>query len=160
MNIGYIKLDKLNKIQYIFRNTFKIINKQNNCYYIPSNNKKILNKLKERLEKDKIDYIVKEEGINCEYKEPNGKYIVKYILPEIVKECLMKLEKEEKLEEIYICVEKFTKENIQIVEEMCENVKVVNIVTSNIRQFQELEKRLEKREVYIPVSKYKSTYPL
>ena len=70
MNIGYVKLDKLNKFEYIYKNLFKIIRQKDNCYYIPSNNEKVLVKLIEKLKKDNIDYIVKENGIQInEYQK-------------------------------------------------------------------------------------------
>lgn len=155
MNIGYVKLDKLNKFQEIYRNLFKIIKKKNNCYYIPSKAEKILRALERKLIVDKVDYIIQEKDINCNYKELNGKYILKYMLPEIMEYCFKILGREIRLEEVHICVEEFSKDNIKMIEEICEKVKVVNIVTNNMRQFVELEKRLERREIYITVSSNK-----
>lgn len=155
MNIGYVKLDKLNKFSYIYRNLFKKIRIENNCYYLPSNNEKILNLVREKLKQDNIDYIVQEKDIDCGYEELSGKYITKYMLVEILDYCFKMLKKEAKLEEVYICVENFTKENIKIIEEICNKVKLVNIVTNHLKQFQELEKRLERNGIYITVSSNK-----
>ena len=58
-------------------------------------------------------------------------------------------------EEIYIMAENYTKENIRIIETLTEKVKVVNVVTTHLRQFQELEKKLERRDIYITVSSNK-----
>lgn len=156
MNIGYVKLDKLNKFEYIYKNLFKIIRKKDNCYYIPSNNEKILVKLIEKLKKDNIDYIVQENGIQInEYQKLDGKGMVKYMLPEIINYCFKNLGRDEKLEEIHICVNQFSKENINIIEEICSRVKILNIVTNNIRQYKELEKRLERNDIYITVANNK-----
>lgn len=152
MNIGYVKLDKMNKINYVYRNLLKKIRVVDNYYYLPSNSEKILSVVREKLKQDNIDYIIQEKDIDCGYPELSGKYNVKYMLPEILKYCYNKLEKEIKMQEIHICVEEFTKENIKIIEELCDTVKVVNIVTDHMRQFQELEKRLEKKQIYITVS--------
>lgn len=151
MNIGYVKLDKLNKLEYFYRNLFKIIKQKNNCYYIPSSNEKILVKLQEILKKDNINYIVQETGINCNFKQFNGKSIMKYMLPEILEYCYKMLNKDNRLEELHICVNEFTKDNISIIEELCERVKIINIVTNNIN-YRQLEKRLERNEKYIVVS--------
>lgn len=155
MNIGYVKMDKINKINYIYRNLLKKIRVVDNYYYLPSNSEKILNVVRERLKQDNIDYIVQEKDIDCGYPELSGKYNIKYMLPEILNYCYKKLGKEIKLQEIYICVEEYTKENIKIIEELCNIVKVVNIITNHMKQFQELEKRLEKKEIYITVSNNK-----
>ena len=49
MNIGYVKLDKLNTLEKMYRKLFKIIRVVNNYYYIPALNEKIINKLIEKL---------------------------------------------------------------------------------------------------------------
>lgn len=155
MNIGYIKQDKLGKVQKIYRNFFKIIKKNKDCYYIPSTKDKILKKLAEKLKADNIDYIIQEKNINCTYKELEGKHILKYMLPEVIQYSFRMLGKEARLEEVYICVEEFSKDNIKLIEEINEKVKVINIVTNHMKQFKELEKRLERNEIYITVSNNK-----
>lgn len=155
MNIGYVKIDKLSKFNYIIRNLLKKIKVEGNCYYIPSNSEKILKTVREKLKNDGIDYIIQEENIDCGYEELCGKHILKYMIPEVIEYCFEKLGRETKNEEIYICAEQFNKENINIIEELCNKVKVVNIVTNHLRQYQELEKRLERKEIYITVSSNK-----
>ncbi len=81
--------------------------------------------------------------------------MLKCAIPEVVSYCFKALDKNAELEEIYILVENYTKENIRIIETLTEKVKVVNIVTTHLRQFQELEKRLERKEIYITVSSNK-----
>lgn len=155
MNIGYIKLDKLNRLEKIYRKIFKIIRIENNYFYIPENNEKIIKKLLEKLQVENIDYIISENDININYNRFNGKYLIKYALPEIIDYCLNIIDINPKQQEIHICVEKFSKENIDIIETLVERVKVVNLVTNHLKQFQELEKRLDKNERYITVSNNK-----
>ncbi len=155
MNIGYIKLDKLNRLEKIYRKIFKIIRIENNYFYIPENNEKIIKKLLEKLQVKNIDYIISENDININYNRFNGKYLIKYALPEIIDYCLNIIDINPKQQEIHICVEKFSKENIDIIETLVERVKVVNLVTNHLKQFQELEKRLDKNERYITVSNNK-----
>lgn len=152
MNIGYVKLDKLTKIQYIYRNVMKKIRVEGNNYYLPSNSEKILEMVRNKLKEDGIEFIVQEKDIECGYPELSGKCIVKYMLPEIIEYCFKVMNKQIRMEEIHICVENFNKENINIIEELCSKVKIVNIVTNHLRQFQELEKRLERNEIYVTVS--------
>ena len=155
MNIKYIKMDKLSKIEYMYRNLFCKIKEENNIIYIPSNKEKIIKKLVQKLKEDEVDYIIKDKSVQLKYNELDGRYINKYMIPEILDFCFNYLEKEGKLEEIYVCTNNFNRENIDIVQELVNKVKVVNIVTNQLRQFQELEKRLEKNDIYITVSSNK-----
>ena len=155
MNIGFIKLDKLAGIEKFYKKLFKIIRIQNNTYYIPDINEKIISKLIQKLKQDNIEYIISEKGVDIEYNRLDGKYLLKCAIPEVVKYCYNALDKNEELEEIYILAENYTKENIRIIESLLDKVKVVNIVTNHLRQFQELEKRLERKEIYITVSSNK-----
>lgn len=155
MNIKYIKMDKLSKIEYMYRNLFCKIKEENNIIYIPSNKEKIIKRLVQKLKEDEVDYIIKDKSVQLKYNELDGRYINKYMIPEILDFCFNYLEKEGILEEIYVCTNNFNRENIDIVQELVNKVKVVNIVTNQLRQFQELEKRLEKNDIYITVSSNK-----
>lgn len=155
MNIGLIKLDKLAGLEKFYKKLFKIIKIENNTYYIPDNNEKIIRKLIQKLKQDNIECIIPEEGIDIEYNRLDGKYLLKCAMPEVVKYCYNALDKNEELEEIYILAQNYSKENIRIIESLVDKVKVVNIVTNHLRQFQELEKRLERKEIYITVSSNK-----
>lgn len=155
MNIGFIKLDKLAGIEKFYKKLFKIIRIQNNTYFIPDINEKIISKLIQKLKQDNIEYVISEKGVDIEYNRLDGKYLLKCAIPEVVKYCYNALDKNEELEEIYILAENCTKENIRIIESLSNKVKVANIVTNHLRQFQELEKRLERKEIYITVSSNK-----
>ncbi len=152
MNIGYVKMDKINKFQSVYRNLLRKIRVVDNYYYLPSNSEKMLDAVRKKLKEDSVDYIIQEKDIDCGYPELTGKYNVKYMLPEIITYCFKLLGEEARMKDIYICVNNFTKENIKIIEELCTKVKTVNIITEHLKQFQELEKRLERNDIYITVS--------
>ena len=155
MNIGFIKLDKLTGLEKLYKKLFKVIRIENNTYYLPDLNEKIISKLIQKLKQNNIDCIISEKNIDIEYNRLDGKYLLKCAVPEVIKYCYNALDKNEELEEIYILAENYTKESIKIIESMLDKVKVVNIVTNHLRQFQELEKRLERKEIYITVSSNK-----
>ena len=155
MNIALVKLDKLKGLERFYKKLFGIIRVINRTYYIPDTNEKILNKLLSKLKGNEVDYAITENSIKLEYPKLNGKYLLKCAIPEVIDYCFKTLDKNTELEEIYIMVENYTKENIRIIETLTEKVKVVNVVTTHLRQFQELEKRLERKEIYITVSSNK-----
>ena len=155
MNIAFIKIDKLGKLEKFYKKLFKIIRVINRTYYIPDTNEKILNKLLSKLKGNEVDYAITENSIKLDYPKLNGKYLLKCAIPEVIDYCFKTLDKNTELEEIYIMVENYTKENIRIIETLTEKVKVVNVVTTHLKQFQELEKKLERRDIYITVSSNK-----
>lgn len=155
MNIAFIKIDKLGKLERFYKKLFGIIRVINRTYYIPDTNEKILNKLLSKLKGNEVDYAITENSIKLEYPKLNGKYLLKCAIPEVIDYCFKTLDKNTELEEIYIMAENYTKENIRIIETLTEKVKVVNVVTTHLKQFQELEKKLERRDIYITVSSNK-----
>lgn len=152
MNIAFVKLDKLGSLKKFYRRLFKIIRVVNNTYYIPSIDEKIKNKLISRLKADEVDYAITENGIDIDYSKLDGKYLLKCAIPDVIDYCFKLLNKNAELEEIYVLAENYTKENVKIIETLTKKVKVVNVVTTHLKQFQELEKRLERNEIYITVS--------
>ena len=155
MNIALVKLDKLKGLEKFYKKLFKIIRVINRTYYIPDTNEKIKNKLILKLKSDGIDYAITEKEIDLDYPKLDGKYLLKCAIPEILNYCFKLLNKNAELEEIYVLAENYTKENIKIIETLTEKVKVVNVVTTHLKQFQELEKKLERRDIYITVSSNK-----
>lgn len=155
MNIAFIKIDKLGKLERFYKKLFGIIRVINRTYYIPDTNEKILNKLLSKLKGNEVDYAITENSIKLDYPKLNGKYLLKCAISEVIDYCFKTLDKNTELEEIYIMAENYTKENIRIIETLTEKVKVVNVVTTHLRQFQELEKKLERRDIYITVSSNK-----
>lgn len=160
MNIGYIKLDKpkegfLNIIKYKIKYLFNLVYKDKYVkenYYITKLNDKSKNKLIEMLKKDKIDYIVQEKGIDIDYPKLNGSFTLKYMLSDVTKYCFKLIDL--KIEEVFICTNKFSNENIQIIKDLSSNVKVVNIISENSR-YLILEKQLENEGIYITVNNNK-----
>lgn len=155
MNIAFVKLDKLNWLKKFYGRLFGIIRIENKTYYIPDINEKIKNKLISKLKLQKIEYVITEKGIELDYPKLNGKYLLKCALLEVLEYCFDAMEKNAELEEIYILVENYSEENVKIIEKLIEKVKVVNVVTTRLKQFQELEKRLQRKEIYITVSSNK-----
>lgn len=160
MNIAYIKMDKpkeekiKEKIKYKIRSFFNCVykDKYTNNYYIANTKEKTKNKLLKKLKNNHVDYIIEENGIDINYNKLEGKYALKYMLPEVVKYCF-KLTNA-KLEEVSVCTNSYTNENIEIIKSLSENVKVVNIITENSR-YLILEKELEKIGIYITVNNNK-----
>ena len=155
MNIALVKLDKLKGLEKFYKKLFKIIRVINRTYYIPDTNEKIKNKLILKLKSDRIDYAITEKEIDLDYPKLDGKHLLKCAIPEILNYCFKLLNKNAELEEIYVLAENYTKENIKIIETLTEKIKVVNVVTTHLKQFQELEKKLERRDIYITVSSNK-----
>ena len=155
MNIALVKLDKLKRLEKFYKKLFKIIRVVNRTYYIPDTNEKIKNKLILKLKSDGIDYAITEKEIDLDYPKLDGKHLLKCAIPEILNYCFKLLNKNAELEEIYVLAENYTKENIKIIETLTEKIKVVNVVTTHLKQFQELEKKLERRDIYITVSSNK-----
>lgn len=158
MKIGYIKTFESNNsikehLKYFFYKIFNIVKQEKQTFIIAGFNKKIERKLNNLLIRSKFDYVVTEESIKINYPTISGKMVLKYFLPEIAEYCLntMKL----KIEEIYVCSNKFTKENCELIEELAQKIKVVNIITNN-SQYNILEKELEAKGIYITVSSNKS----
>lgn len=160
MNIGYIKLDKpetgfFNIIKYRIKYFLNLVYKDKYIkenYYITKLNDKSKNKLIEMLKKDKIDYIVQEKGIDIDYPKLNGSFTLKYMLSDVTKYCFKLIDL--KIEEVFICTNKFSNENIQIIKDLSSNVKVVNIISENSR-YLILEKQLENEGIYITVNNNK-----
>ena len=160
MNIGYIKLDKpkegfLNIIKYKIKYLFNLVYKDKYVkenYYITKINDKSKNKLITMLKRDKIDYIVQEKGIDINYPKLKGSYALKYMLSDVTKYCFKLLNL--KIEEVFICTNTFSNENVQIIKDLSSNVKVVNIISENSR-YLILEKQLENDGIYVTVNNNK-----
>ena len=90
-------------------------------------------------------------GASCKLENAIDKIV--YDAFDLSEEEILKIEKEEA--EIYICVDNYSRENIDIIERLCFELRNINLVTDHIRQFHELEKRLERNEIYIAVSNNK-----
>lgn len=166
MKIGYIKIEKekqsdiflQNILQKIIYKIHYITNKvsqdkyNKNVFYINNFSEKSLEKIHKLLTKNEITNVIVENKKNIKYPTIESNLILKYMLPEIVTYCYEKINP--KSEEVYILVNKYSDENINIIMELANKVKLVNIVTEN-RMYYNLEKKLEEKEIYVTVSSNK-----
>ena len=147
----------LGKILFSVRRLFNLVYKDKTLkenYYICNLEDKTKSRLIKLLKKDNIDYIIAEKGIDIDYKKLNGSFSLKYMIPEVVKYCFSLIHP--KIEEVFICTNNYTDENVQIIKELSFCVKVVNIISSN-KRYLALEKELEKSGIYITVNNNKRT---
>ena len=165
MNIGYVKIRKKKELKSgnITRNILRnsIINIKNllniveqdkyhkGIFYLNNLKKESKIKLANKMFAEDIDYAIVENGEKIEFPTLNGIYTIKAMIPELVDYCYNQLKPE--TDEIYICTEIFSFENVCIIEELTKQVKVVNVVT-NHRRYRNLEKRLEEKDIFITVS--------
>lgn len=134
---------------------------------------KIFKQLIHYIIEENIEYIVLEEGLKQLFSEENlqidkikqtenfkqndlkilnGKIIMKksifYILEYIFNISKINMN----LQNIYVFVNKYNQENINIIEDLSTKFKTINIITKNVRQFQILEKKLYNEGILITVS--------
>ena len=162
MNLGYVKMDKpkkgfFNNMLFQIRKTFNLVYKDKivkENFYLCNLKDESKNKLIKLLKKNNIDYLIAEKGIDIEYKKLKGCFALKYLIPEVVKYCFRLIHP--KIEEVFVCTNNFSNENVQIIKDLSSYVKVVNIISSNSR-YVALEKELEKNNIYITVNNNKRT---
>ena len=165
MNIGYVRLNKktkickgyylrgvLDNIKFYIKSWFNIAEKDKyneNVFYLNNLKAESKNKLINKLLDEKIDCAIVENNNLIEFPKLNGTYLMRVMIPEIVDYCYEKIKPEQ--DEVYVCTEVFSFENVRIIEELTKKTKVVNVVTSH-RRYRNLEKRLEDRGIFITVS--------
>lgn len=153
-NMNIVFNNNFNNIKMILKkkmmkNSTKIkVDEKKNIYVINNFNKKTIGKLDKLLEKNNVDYVIVENDNDVNYKKLNGNLMIKYILPEIKNYISQRVNF--KFDEIYLTVNGFTDENIQIINDLYTKTKVLNIVTKN-NIFYNYEKKLEEKEIYINV---------
>lgn len=166
MKIGYIKIEKERENDNFLRNILQkliykihyITNKvsqhryNKNVFYINNFSEKSLEKIHKLLAKSQITHVIVEEKKNIKYPTLESDLVLKYMLPEIVTYCFRKIMPIS--EEVYILVNKYNEQNINIITELANKVKLVNIITEN-KMYYNLEKKLEEKEIYITVSSNK-----
>ncbi len=96
--------------------------------------------------------LFQKHGINIDYAKLQGRYILKFMLIEVINYCTRLLEF--KSDELFICVNEYNKENVSIIKDLCNSIKVVNIITKN-NGYRELERNLEEKGIYITVNNNK-----
>ena len=160
MNLAYVKLDKpkeglFNIIKYKLKYFFNWIHRDKYVkenYYITKLNDKSKNKLIEMLKRDKVDFIIEEKGLDLKYPTLKGNFALKFMLPEVVQYCFKLIHP--KIEEVFICTNVYSNENVQIIKDLSSCVKVVNIISENSR-YLILEKQLENEGIYITINNNK-----
>ena len=166
LKIGYIKIEKEREYDFFLQNILqKIIYKihyitnkvsqdkyNKSIFYINNFSEKSLEKMHKLLSRNEITNVIVENKKNIKYPTIESNLILKYMLPELVTYCYEKIMP--KSEEVYILVNKYSDENINIITELANKVKLVNIITEN-KMYYNLERKLEEKEIYITVSSNK-----
>ena len=157
LKIGYVKLkkkpdSKAKRIVFSIKSFFNTIDieKMNKDVFIIYNKKSgTIKKLKKYFNRLKIDDVLTEKGEQIDYNSLDGKLLSRYMLPETIDFCYRIIKP--KKDEIYVCVNKYDNENIELLMDIAKRQKVLNIVTHN-SNFLLLEKELEKNNIFITVS--------
>ena len=162
----------LEKLKFWFKYTACIINikkaANNVIYEIPIYKEKVLlkkkykkinliiNKLNSEIQKENVEAIVlssevkellnqlNNDGIDSDFNIPvlNGKFLMKNLLIDIIEKISKQQNQDISFAKAYVLVEKYNKENLDIIYALSAKVKNINIVTSNIRNFRKLEEKL------------------
>ena len=109
-------------------------------------------KIKELVFEQELEFIKKKINIQ---QFLNGKLIMKNSLIKIFSYMFNINKKNINLEDVYVLVNEYNKENMYIINELIESFKTVNIITENIRRFKRLENQLFDLGVLITVSNNK-----
>lgn len=137
---------------------YKWFNKLNYSKFIKT---RIINQINKYISCNNIEYVVFEKRLQFMEKQfdniniLNGKYLMKNMVFQILEYVLKIKNKNIKLENIYIFVNEYTKNNISIIEMLSRKCKTVNIVTENLRYFRRLEEFLYNEGILITVSNNK-----
>ncbi len=137
-----IKFKKIFKII-----TIKNIDKYHKLYIIHKENKlKNIEKIirKNRSSKIILSKELKKYDKQLNIKQENTK--IKYFIFHILKYIMKKIEMEIELQNLYILANEYNKENIEIIEFLMDKVKTVNIITSNINRYKNIEERAYERQ--------------
>jgi hypothetical protein len=111
-------------------------------------NKKVISKIKKVLEEKSYDLICCENGIEINYKKFDGSNIIKYMLPELIR--YLEKQGNKKYSQIFICANDYNENVKEIIIELSQIVKIVNIVSNN-KRYKILEEELSKKGTEITV---------
>lgn len=95
---------------------------------------------------------VKIEEVRSVY---NGKILMKILIFEILDYVYDVMSIKQELEDIYIFVNEYNKDNLYIINELSNKFKIVNIITQNLLPFKILEEKYENKNILITVSNNK-----
>lgn len=162
----YITLfEKLNRLLNKFFSRVSIEKIENGIIILVpqnfTNNKKIMKSVNDILESNEIQNIVCEQNleellsIRNKTKVLCGKILMKKMIIEIYKYIYLIKGKNTELNDVYIFVNNYTEENINIIQEFAYISKNVNIITENLTKFKKLEKYFENQDIIITISNNK-----
>lgn len=176
--IGYIRCDNRNyekvreKVARFLRKIFVKVKYENikngEIIVIPEYkkynkiiSKRIIAQLNLYIKEHQIDYFAFEENLQFIEKKIissnilNGKFLMKEIILKIL-EYIFEINKQSiNLENVYIFVNKYTKSNIYMIEQLVSKFKTVNIITENLKNYRRLESTLYNEGILITVSNNK-----
>jgi len=121
----------------------------------------IINQIKKCIISNKIENLLYDENVLFlskeiqYYSKITEKNIMKSLIVEIINYIFNINKINAELENIYIFVNEYTRNNIQIIEKMCYKFKTVNIITENIKNYKQLENKLFEKNILITVSNNK-----
>lgn len=109
-------------------------------------------KIKELVFEEKLDFIKKDFEQYC---LSTGKLVMKMNIMQIFRYIFNANNSNSNLENVYLLVNEYSKQNLYIINELIESFKTVNIITENLRSYRRLENRLFREGVLITVSNNK-----
>lgn len=149
LNIAFIKLIKkdeknfFKRIEYNVNNKLNKIYKKKDYFFVYNYTKQTKDKIVKRLKK--YDYALTENNEKINFPTLTGQKLTKYMIYEIYKDCIRKKD------EITLCINTYSSENVEIIKDLANKIKVVNIVT-DAEGYYDLEKILENQNIFITVS--------
>ena len=124
--------------------------------------KKILQQIKKVIIENMNNYYVFEEKLSFLNKDIidkvkilDGKELMKIYLIKILKFIFNLSNKNMNLENIYICVNKFDKTILQLLQKLTKEFKTVNIITENLSKYKRFEENMYRNGVLVTVSNNK-----
>ncbi len=135
-------------------------------YYNSFMQKRIANQIKKYILQNQIVNIVIENGVSNNFIKElhilddnirilNGKHIMKNLILEMFEYIFNITGTNSNLENVYIFVNDYTKNNITIIQMLVQKFKTVNIITENLRYFRKLEESFYNDGILITVSNNK-----
>lgn len=163
MNNIYVRLNNRkykSKYDKIFRGLRIEKIDEGKIILLPQNYLKRKNKYKRIIEKASegktyILYSNDVQDLTNTAKNCSGKRIMKCMITDIIEYIFSISNNNSLLEDVYILVNEYTDENLELIEDLIQIFRSVNIVTSKISKFRRLERNCERKGILITVSNNK-----
>lgn len=143
---NFLKKIVIKLIKFFNIITVKKIDESHYLYIIPKENTKVIQKIINKNDKGKIilskELKKYEKELNLSKKDNTMRFFIYDILKYITNKLNIKIE----LQNLYILVNQYNKENIEIIKYLSNKVKTINIVTNNIAKYSKLEEKLYNEE--------------